>query len=120
MQHLPKDLASLIPQVQSLSELRSARSVDGANVLDVCVYPGTERRPLGKGGDAAWGGDLEKAKNVYEEEFAAYGEAHGGGGDGEEADGRIAGACSTEELLVGVLGKQNHGDRRKLTQSARS
>ena len=47
VQHLAEVLAGLVPEVQSLTELSATGSVHGADVLDVCVDTGAERRTLG-------------------------------------------------------------------------
>jgi hypothetical protein len=37
VQHLTEGLAGLIPEVQSLAELSATRSVDSADILNVCI-----------------------------------------------------------------------------------
>lgn len=98
MQHLPERLASLVPEVQPLAELSTTASIDGADVLDVCVYSWTEQRALRQRGDAAGGADAGQAEDVDEEEFDTDGEEHGGGGDGEHADGGVVRTGAGDEL----------------------
>jgi len=94
VQHLAEGLARLVAQVQALAELGASGTVDSANVLDVCVDAGAERGALGQGRDAAGRGDLHDAEDVDDDELDADGEQHGGGGHGEDADGRVVGACA--------------------------
>ena len=98
MQHLSERLASLVPQVQALAELCASAAVDSADVFDIRIYAWSEERALGQRGDAAWSAVPEDAEDVDEEELDADGEEHGGGGDGEHADGWVARAGAGDEL----------------------
>jgi hypothetical protein len=100
VQHLAERLARLVPQVQALSELRAAGAVDGANVFDVRVDAGAERRALGERGDATRRGDFHDAQDVDDDELYADGEEHGGRGHGEDANGRVVGTCAAVGVLV--------------------
>jgi hypothetical protein len=46
VKHLTEILAGLIPEVQTLAELGTTRSVDTADILNVCVDAGAKRRAL--------------------------------------------------------------------------
>ena len=98
MQHLTERLARLVPEVQPLAELGPAAAVHGADVLDVRVDAGAKQRALRQRRDAAGRADTRQAQDVDEEELDADGEEHGGGGDGEHADGRVVRTRAGDEL----------------------
>lgn len=97
MQHLAEAFAGLVAQVEALTELSATGSIDGADILDVCVDTGAEWCALWEGRDAAWGWDALDAEDVEEEELNANGEEHCGRGHGEDADRRVVGTCTTAE-----------------------
>jgi hypothetical protein len=97
VQHLPERLAGLVPEVKSLAELSTTGSVDAANILNVCVDTGAERRTLGQRGDTARRGHIHDAQDVYYEELNTNGEHHGRGGHGEDTDRRVMGTCAAVE-----------------------
>lgn len=98
MQHLAERLAGLVPQVQALAELCASASVNGTDILNVRVYTRSEERALRQRGNAARSAIAEEAEDVDEEELYTDGEEHGRGGNGEDADGRVARTGSCDEL----------------------
>jgi hypothetical protein len=102
VQHFAEVLAGLVPEVQPLAELSAAGSVHSADVLNVSVDAGAERRTLGQRGDTAGRGDLHDAQYVYDEEFETNGEQHRRRGHGEQADGRVLGTGAAVALSVSL------------------
>jgi len=98
VKHLAEGLASLVSQIQTLSELRAAGSVDSADVFNVGVDAGSKRCAHGEGADSAGCPNASDAKGVDDKEFEANGEQHGCGGNGKNADRRVVGAGSGDEL----------------------
>lgn len=47
VQHHAEALAGLVSEIQSLTELSATRSVNSANVFNVCIDAGSERCALG-------------------------------------------------------------------------
>jgi hypothetical protein len=98
VQHLSERLAGLVPQIQPLPELGATATVDSTDVFDVGVDARAELGAHGKRRDAAGGANAGEAEDVDEEELDTDGEEHGGGGDGENADGRVVRAGAGDEL----------------------
>jgi hypothetical protein len=64
VKHLAEILAGLVPEVQTLTKLGTTRSVDGADILNVCVDAGAKRRALRQRRDAAGGRHLIGSHDV--------------------------------------------------------
>jgi len=94
VQHLAEGFAGLISEIEPLAELCASRSINSANVLDVCVDARAERCALGQRRDAAWCWDLHDAEDVDDDELDANSEEHGWCGHGEDTDGGVVRACA--------------------------
>jgi hypothetical protein len=110
VQHLTESLAGLVSQVQPLAELRASRSVNSANVLDVCVDSRAERRALGQRRDTAGCGNLHDAENIDYDELHTNGEQHGRRRHREHTDGWVVGtgAATMSLAWVAVKGEEKN------------
>jgi hypothetical protein len=109
VKHFTELLASLISQIESLSELGSTGSVNGANVFHICVDSRTERGTHGKGGNSARCRDLEVAEEIDKEEFAPNSEGHGRGRHSEKTNRRVVWTGAAGDMLAEVGEKMERG-----------
>jgi hypothetical protein len=98
MEHLAEGLASLISQVQSLTELCSSRPIDSANVFNVGVDTRSKGSAHGQRRDATGRRYAGNAKNVDQQQFTTDSEEHSSGGDSENADRWVVRAGSSNQL----------------------
>lgn len=98
VQHLAESLACLVAQIEPLSELGAAGSIDGANVLNVRVDTGSQGSTLGQRRDSAWRRDTTDAEDVESQELETNSEQHSRCWHGKDTDWWVVGTCAGNQF----------------------